>query len=325
MKRQHILITTIILISVFLSSCATISIPRYHSVEVTDAGISFYILNDKIDTEKPYPVIIFVAGSEVYSKVGYKKGLFSTSFAGSIALKHFGYYDFNYLTIALEKRNIPEGYFSTVAPEKFHKTNTLEQRVKDTETAINYILKHYNLDKHRVILVAGSEGGSVAAIVARNNTSITHLIIQSAGGWSHEDQIKYSIKHSTLDQRSKYLKELQSLDSFNRFLLELQSNPDSLDKWWYGWPYKRWASYMFYRPINDLRMLDIPILIQIGDKNDYAGLKGAIDVKKEFNKLEKSNLSLKIYNGLDHGFKDEKGVSHAKKIFEDFYQWLEEN
>ena len=72
-------------------------------------------------------------------------------------------------------------------------------------------------------------------------------------------------------------------------------------------------------------MLKIPILIQIGDRNDDAGLKGAKDVKRVFDNSGKSNLTLKIYSGLDHVFKDEKGVSHAKEIFEDFYGWLQKN
>lgn len=322
MKSLQNLVTILILVSAFLSGCATITIPKYHCVEVNEAGLKFYVLNDKIDTEKPYPVIISIGGSEVDSRVGLKKGLFSTSFAGSLALKYFDFYDFNYLTIALEKRNIPEGYIGSDAPHNFHETNTLEQRVKDTEAVISYILKNYNIDTRKVILVSASEGGAIATIVARRNKSITHLIIQSAGGWSHEGEMKYSIKYSMPGHWSKDLKELQSLDSFNKFLLELKSDPDSLDKWWYGWPYKYWASFMFYRPMDDLKMLKIPILIQIGDKNYYAGLKGAMDVKRVFDNLGKPNLTLKIYSGLDHVFTDEKGVSHAKEIFEDFYRWL---
>lgn len=46
MKRQQILITIIILIQTFLSGCATIPIPKYHSVEVNEAGLIFYINPD---------------------------------------------------------------------------------------------------------------------------------------------------------------------------------------------------------------------------------------------------------------------------------------
>jgi len=326
MKIQRYLILILTFFSAFLSGCATISIPKYYSVELKNAGIKFYILNGEINPNRTYPVLMSLAGSEVSSQVWKKEGTFGIKLGANLALKHLGYFNFDYLTAIPEKRNISERYLpGNKVSEKFHETNTLEQRVKDTEAVLSYVLENYNIDKTKVVLVGSSEGGAVATIVARNNNTITHLILRSSGGWSHEDAIRYGIEHLELDKWSRDRKELQSIDAFDKFLSKLKSTPHSLDKWWGGWPYKRWASYMFYRPMDDLRMLNIPILIQMGDKNYHPALEGTMDVKRVFDKLGKSNLTLKIYSGLDHVFKNDEEVSHAKEIFDDMYQWLEEN
>lgn len=82
MKRQQILIAIMIFFPDFFSGSATIPIPKYHSIEVNKTSLKFYILNDEVDNEKPYPVIISIGGSEVYSRVGLKKEYSAPLFPG---------------------------------------------------------------------------------------------------------------------------------------------------------------------------------------------------------------------------------------------------
>lgn len=105
------------------------------------------------------------------------------------------------------------------------------------------------------ILVGASEGGDIAAAVAARETRITHIVLLGAGGgMTQADELR---ELAAANPRSIGVKSPADLEPiFN----DIRDNPDS-DKDWFGHPYRRWATYAFQRPVDDLLKVRVPVLL----------------------------------------------------------------
>lgn len=193
---------------------------------------------------------------------------------------------------------------------EFHLVNNPEQWVADYQEFITSVLDSAQKKPHNVVLVGVSEGSLPAVRVAGRISRVTHLAIIGDGGYSMRTALE------TLDR-----KKAISLD-VSKGWAEISADPRSIDKLWYGAPYRWWSDIMDVDLLPDFLKLDIPILVGIGEKDANVPVESAQYLAEEFRKAGRKNLILKVYPGANHHL-EAGDRSFRKEFFRELSGMLE--
>lgn len=190
------------------------------------------------------------------------------------------------------------------------------RRVEDHALVLREHLKDLPADLP-VILVGGSEGGDVAARVARIEPRVGSLVLLgTGGGWSQEQEIRHM-----LAVRGRYL-GLETPADFEAVLAQIRQAPDSLQMW-AGHPFRRWSSYLWDPPLRDLSELEIPIFLAHGAADESVPVESARAVREDFERRGKKNLTYREYAGTDHSFYDTARRASLLPLLEiDLARWF---
>lgn len=84
-----------------------------------------------------------------------------------------------------------------------------------------------------------------------------------------------------------------------------------------------WSSFTRNLPMEDMLRLDIPILMVTAGMDENAQILGLDYVKLEFLRLEKDNLTYKVFPNCDHYFYDVINGEYKLDEMEDFViDWI---
>lgn len=304
--------TSILTLSILLNGCSIIktgfSISGIKEIITSDDGYPLITYELKMEPDifkgkPPKAMLFYIQGSEyttVLSKVGVLAG--AVTMGSSVVL--------------VERRGIIED--GKIDMDLCYKYSEKQIRIKDHLRVIDEYLK--KIDSNiPVILMGGSEGGDIAAVVASRENRITHLILLgSGGGWTQAEEFGFFVS-----TKKKYL-NVHDIDKLNSIFDDIKANPDSL-KMWAGHPYRRWNSFLWDRSSDYLINFDIPIFVAHGDKDESVPVESARAVKEKFDKLGKTNLTYKEYKNTSHSFVNLKdGILMLPLIEVDLLEWLEE-
>lgn len=209
----------------------------------------------------------------------------------------------NAWVFALNKRLAPQHDERTSdCSREFHLANNPRQWVADYAEFINSRLEVFAKRPKHVVLVGVSEGALPATMIAATSSAVTHLALIGSGGYSMRRDLTV-------------LKELGiiSLDVASGWR-EIAHDPESVDKHWYGNPYRWWFDIMDFDPLPDLLSLQIPILVGIGDKDGSVPAESVRFLEERFREAGKENLDVRIYPGADHRLNAD-GVSYRPDFF----------
>ena len=212
--------------------------------------------------------------------------------------------------IVMEKRGCLPDTINSIECYKFYDKET---RLSDHLSVIKHFAK--DVKDIPIILIGGSEGGDLAAKIAAENKTITHLIlIGSGGGISQIEELEILIK-----EKSGYL----NLESSNDLKLKVEeinnSREDSL--LWAGLPYKRWTSFWNDPSINYLKNVSIPVLLLHGSKDENVPVQSARILNDELQ--SKIDITYIEYKNLDHSFVDVDDHKSRYPYLEiDIINWL---
>jgi fermentation-respiration switch protein FrsA (DUF1100 family) len=207
-----------------------------------------------------------------------------------------------------------------VADERaFHEFSTKPVRVSDQRAVLDHVLRDAPLGLP-VILFGTSEGGDVAAAVAAQDARVTHLILLgSGGGWTQAMEFEHFIR-----TQGEYL-GATSLDDLRWRFADIRAHPDAMTMW-AGHPYRRWSSYLWDAPLDDLLALDIPVFAAHGDADDSVPVESARALVRAFESRGKTNLTYREYEGADHAFRHVKRDMSMHPFLElDVLRWLHEH
>lgn len=215
--------------------------------------------------------------------------------------------------LMIERRGVTkEGLASPADAARFA---TKQVRVADTLKLISEDLKQ-RTSSGPVILCGASEGGDVAAAVAAREPRITHVVLLgSGGGMTQAEELLSAWKQLPPQLGVKTRGDLEAV------FADIRANPEA-DKQWYGHPYRRWASYAFDRPLDDLLKVTAPILLAQGDADTSVPPASARAVRDAFTAAGKTNLTYHEYTGADHRFARADGVSVFPLVEVDLVEWL---
>ncbi len=219
-------------------------------------------------------VIIIIGGSGYSSVLGSRMGGFSTGYstAGILNIRLAKEYDL----LILEKPNL-EPFENEESKKELLQIYTVEELSTIYARAIDYFFTIRKYDK--AVIFGHSEGGRlVPAIYNRLSVKekISRLVIAGAGGISQEEQLKILIERGIIE-------DLTPAD-FSKKCIEINKNPDSVVLSWWGHPYRRWASFLNYRYIEDLENIQIPVLLVHGRNDNSSPVEGSRIVFNDYNK-----------------------------------------
>ena len=301
----------LVLTGLLLPACARtgVTIATEHSTLKADDGYtlkSYRLMDwdgDRPRFSKPSGVLYYVQGSDDATALNATERLAAAAAMGLDVLM-------------VERRGVTEqGLVSPADAERFA---TKPTRVSDTLTLIRDDLSR-RTQPGPVILCGASEGGDVAAAVAAREPRLTHVVLLgSGGGMTQADELL-----STWRQLPRQL-NIRSRADLEAVFADIHAHPDA-DKRWYGHPYRRWATYAFDRPLEDLLKVNAPILLIHGDADTSVPVASARAVRDAFVAAGKSNLTYREYTGADHRFSRADGASAFPRVEVDLVEWLRDN
>lgn len=262
-----------------LSMCPSISAHEIGSESrlftYPDGEKSVYFINETDSRSTPDSIIFFYGGSGCISWKSYLP-IFSAEIG--IEARY----------IALNKRHVDEeGKSLAECGNRFHLDNNFRQWMSDYMEFISATLANMPARPRNVVLVGISEGGMVAARVARARSDVTHLIVIGDGGWSMRENLNLLSDPETVSEEWS----------------KIASDPSSITKTWLGNPYRYWFDVMDYSPLEDYLALDIPVLIAVGERDRSVSSLSALDVKRAATTSGKKNIGVVVYPGADHFLK----------------------
>ncbi len=212
----------------------------------------------------------------------------------------------------LNKRFVPDRSIGLLdCGREFHLANNPDQWVADYSEFIAAQLGTNAPKFKNVVLVGVSEGALPATKVAGLSPAITHLAIIGSGG----DSMRKSL--ATLKQSGAILFDVES------GWKKISADPRSIEKDWYGNPYRWWSDVMDIDPLPDFLKLNIPIIVGIGEKDESVPVKSALFLESKFKEAGKNNLILKVYPKSDHRLNG-NGISHRNEFFAELSRLLQQ-
>ncbi len=253
------------LCAVLLAGCATpgdIAIEARGHLVPTDDGVQIatFDIRDRDHPDRPPRALLFyVQGSENESA---QRMLPQLAGAAVMGVR----------PILTERRGI--GFDGTVDEAVARTASTLEQRVADHRAVIDWYTQRAGPELP-VILIGGSEGGTVAGALAASDPRITHLVLIGSGGWTQARELRYLLEE---EGRGFGVRTIAELDAR---LAEVRESPDAMTMW-AGHPYRRWSSFLWHDPLEDLRALSIPVLVAHGAQDKAVPVESARAIRDAF-------------------------------------------
>lgn len=237
------------------------------------------------------PVIVLISGSGCQD-------------FGTRVPSFFVEYPFPLNVYYLEKPHVLKGADGSACTRAFHRTDYLEQRVADT---LEFLAKEPTLAQlaaHTIAFLGFSEGGIVAAVTASLTQKAGWLATAGNGGGmpQSEEFLLFAEKNSIPHTKDTLLKEYDMI----------RRHPKSLERLFWGKPYRYWSSYLFLNPVEIYAKLNIPILTAMGELDNSVPVESGRALQQYFSAKKLSNFIYIEYPGADHRLQSEdKQYVHA--------------
>ena len=344
-KKGLLLIFVFMLVNVVFSQGVNPSDWGLKAFDIADkqlGDIHYYVSEKGIDQNKPIyfiisgtrglPIMLVVQGGEKSVQLGVIPPDMITFFANDYHVAMISKVGTPFCdTMKVEQIN-PYQNLEDYQPSREYVENCgMEWEIAASKAVIADMLEKLPVND-KVIVAGFSEGGETAIRLAAECDKVTHLVSVVSSGLNqfYSTIINYRIDAAT----GKYTHEQAQakIDSLFMTYEEIYRNPESTDKWYWGHPYKRWASFNNYIPLDDLVKLDIPILFLNGTRDRNTPILQADYVKLEFIRLGKNNLTYQAIPDMEHSLykiivKDgqEQGVSYRNEAFNIIKEWVDGN
>ena len=295
-------------------------------------NIKFYVTKNGIDKRKPLLILLDGSGHlPLYSYI--KKDDGSSKIYGSMPI-HYNKLSDKYHVVLISKPGTPfldslnvnsyEQFLNDYKPSKeYSERLSLEWRVNSASKIINFLSKKLK-PINKIIAIGYSEGGQVVPKLAVANKKVTKIVSIVGGGLNQfndfitAERLKAQKGMITADQAQT------NIDSLNLKFKEIYENPNTIDKFWLGHTFKRWASFCKNIPIESMLQLDIPILLVSGGNDKNSPITGVDYVNLEFMRKGKTNLTYKVYPNCDHWFNDKKmETNRLDEMLNYVLNWIE--
>jgi len=177
----------------------------------------------------------------------------------------------------LEKIGIQKGADGKACSDAYNEADTLERRVSDTLAFIEQEPALKAAGARSIAILGFSEGGAVAPIVALRSPKIGWLATGGSGGLPQSQSFLIFAGRGVPPYASPFSREI-----FLNTFAAIKADPQSLDKAFFGHPYRYWSSHLFHNPLSTYAQLDIPIIAAMGEKDESEAIESGRALRDYF-------------------------------------------
>ncbi|MCC9165256.1 alpha/beta hydrolase [Pontibacter harenae] len=309
-----------------------------HGQKLNQQGLKEYFIIDKGDTANFYiynpeniektKVFLFLQGSKpapMISSTDNVECCFN-NFPKSEMKRMPKEYAFVYI----QKVGVPyyanTDHFTTSA--KFIERNNVLDRADVANKVLNYVTNKI-YPKATVVAVMGhSEGSDVAARLAFINKKVTHLCFASGNGAPQMFNDVLFIRRKMHKGEISAAEAQAQIDSYFTGMDRVFKKPNSVTDIFRGNTYQ-WHYAINKPPIENLLKLKIPIFLTIGSDDEAVPIEASDYIKSEFVRLQKNNLTYKVYPNSNHSYVETlpngESKDHWSELFDDFAEFIKNN
>lgn len=275
--------------------------------------IRFYL---EKPTSLAFPIIIVVQGSECISTWPLVQMV--KSVVGDRAA-----------VLGIEKYGLNER--TTTCPQSYIDNNTVDGRIQDHLEVLAYLRTHENKWSKSLVWAGGSEGGQIAALSAPLAPETKLIVMLAAGGGLTMAEELPIITTKRLKKLGSSSEEIsKSVDNLYFRYQQIKDNPTSKIEWLSDGKlarntYKWWNSILWKKALPLLEKVQTPIYIAHGAEDTSCPVESSQAIIERFQVLGKTNLTAKMYSGLEHSWIDSSGVDHTPQVLNDAFNWIYQN
>lgn len=256
----------------------------------------------------PFPIVLYLQGSSCVSLKDYKFQI-----SPGLVKK-------NYALLSIEKPGVTKDMKQEDCfKESYLLKNDVFARANDAENVLKFIKKNTKWSDDYFVIGA-SEGTIVATLLAKKKSPRGLALLAGANGLTMEDEF------NVLIDKHKRPCGFTSKNELKNKIQTIYLRPDSKETWCssssspnsFYW----WSRILRLNVMDDLKTFDFPIWAAHGTEDDAVPIESSIEAEKWFQSNEKTNFTLKRYEGLNHKWRNQKGEKKIDEVMKDLDQWL---
>lgn len=205
--------------------------------------------------------------------------------------------------------------------QEFLAEHTLERWAEAVGASLRAAHQLAEIDRTKTLIVGHSEGGIIAARVAAETPSITHVASLSGGGPTQLFDLVELARQNPPPAGSNSASADPGQRVFDAWK-DIQTDPDSTAKFFMAHPYRRWSSFMKSSVYEELMKSNAKIYLAQGTL-DKAVTVASFDVLRASLVSKERDLTVERLEGADHGFSrgtdDRDGI---RKVIANVVSWF---
>ncbi|CAA0092499.1 Uncharacterised protein [BD1-7 clade bacterium] len=216
---------------------------------------------------------------------------------------------------------------SVDCPESYITHDSPRQRTDDYLKVITHVNSKNNYKD--IVVLGGSEGALVAAMVAARNTDVSALISLNAGGRFFIDDVLYNMRLELPPQA--FDEAEQGFRAFADQIIHSESISIQMSGHGYQW----WKHMLTIDQTDILSRVKAPTLLIQAAMDQSVSPALAADQARMLTKAKKplkssvssqanSNFKYISFEGIDHKFEDQQGKSRAHEVILTIQEWYED-
>lgn len=194
--------------------------------------------------------------------------------------------------------------------DEFRAHHTMSQRVADYRQIIDS-LRNASWWNGELVLIGGSEGGMVMAMLAPDVQADAAILISTGGGVTFGQMVRQSIPQ-------------EGWSSVDATFEKARQNPDSTELWG-GQSLRFWADAIDRRAADYMLRSAASLLLIQGGRDVSGSADGARAVSDQFAKAGRCNLTYWEFPGFDHEMVDAAGGGHMAETLSQAAEWLNDH
>ncbi len=199
---------------------------------------------------------------------------------------------------------------NTDCPDIYLDNDRPSQRQADALVVLNQLKNDYQ----KVIVMGGSEGAVITALVCAVYPASACILLNGGGRWFENDVI-----HNIRVTETENIDE--QVAGFKEFSEFIRNNPDA-DLIVSGHGAAWWRESLSSDFQQLIASIDVPTLILQSDKDTQVDVQEAINMTEVLKTSGHSNIEFQLLPGLGHDFRDSEGISHKDAVISQAKSWL---
>lgn len=193
------------------------------------------------------------------------------------------------------------------ASKTFFTNYTLEYVTQSHVEAIQAVLQLPHVSNEKVLIFGISDGGQFATEVSANLPEATHVAALCCGGPTQIfDFVTFAARPQPNDQPGDAQRRVEQV---YKDWQAIRDDPLSIEKFWNGHPYRRWASLCSSSSTDALLKTDAQIFVAHGTLDDSVPIE-SFDMLVSTLRSKGKNIVAERLEGLDHHFRSKEEIEN---------------